>query len=145
MAARPFSQRTQAADAAVLYEQVTKAAESRDAERVKRAATDLEEKFGLGPGFDTYERHGLFGWDHPTIKPRADAARELEDRAAQEAVGRALQAEHPELFDIGRPTAPEVVDRSLEWLRAEVAEDFRLDTHPTGIPKCCNNRNPIPS
>jgi arylsulfatase A-like enzyme len=83
----------------------------------------LEEKFGLGPGFDTYERHGLFGWDHPTIKPRADAARELEDRAEQEAVGRALQAEHPELFDIGRPTAPEVVDRSLEWLRAEVAED----------------------
>ncbi len=83
----------------------------------------LEEKFGLGPGFDTYERHGLFGWDHPTIKPRADAARELEDRAAQEAVGRALQAEHPELFDIGRPTASEVVDRSLEWLRAEVAGD----------------------
>jgi len=82
----------------------------------------LEEKFGLGPGFDTYERHGLFGWDHPLIKPRADAARELEDRAEQEAIGRALQAEHPELFDIGRPTAPEVVDRSLEWLRAEVAE-----------------------
>ena len=83
----------------------------------------LEEKFGLGPGFDTYERLGLFGWDHPTIKPRADAARELEDRAEQEAVGRALQAEHPELFDIGRPTAQEVVDRSIEWLRAEVAED----------------------
>jgi len=83
----------------------------------------LEEKFGLGPGFDTYERLGLFGWDHPTIKPRADAARKLEDRAEQEAVGRALQAEHPELFDIGRPTAPEVVDQSIEWLRAEVAED----------------------
>ena len=88
----------------------------------------LEEKFGLGPGFDTYERHGLFGWDHPLIKPRADAARELDDRAAQEAVGRALQEEHPELFDIGRPTAPEVVDRGLEWLRAEVADgdDQRL-------------------
>ena len=74
----------------------------------------LEEKFGLGPGFDTYERHGLFGWDHPTIKPRADAARELEDRAEQEAVGRALQAEHPELFDIGRPTAPERVPGPLK-------------------------------
>ena len=82
----------------------------------------LEEKFGLGPGFDVYERHGLFGWDHPKIKARADAARLLEDPAEQAAVGRALQAEHPELFDIGRPTAPEVVDRSLEWLRAEVAE-----------------------
>ena len=82
----------------------------------------LEEKFGLGPGFDIYERHGLFGWDHPKIKPRADAARELDDRAAQEAIGRALQEEYPELFDIGRPTAPEVVDRGLEWLRAEVAD-----------------------
>ena len=29
---------------------------------------------------------------------------------------------YPELFDIGRPTAPEVVDRGLEWLRAEVAD-----------------------
>jgi len=83
----------------------------------------LEPKFGLGSGFDTYERLGLFGYDHPTIKPQADAARELEDREEQEAVGRALRAEHPELFDIGRPTAPEVVDRSLEWLKAEVAED----------------------
>jgi arylsulfatase A-like enzyme len=83
----------------------------------------LEEKFGLGPGFDTYERLGLFGYEHPSIKAQADAARLLEDPAEQAAVGRALQAEHPELFDIGRPTAPEVVDRSLEWLRAEVAED----------------------
>jgi arylsulfatase A-like enzyme len=83
----------------------------------------LEEKFGLGPGFDTYERLGLFGWDHPTIKARADAARELNDRAEQEAIGRALKEEHPELFDMGRPTAQEVIDRSIEWLRAEVAED----------------------
>ena len=83
----------------------------------------LEEKFGLGPGFDTYERHGLFGWDHPSIKAEADAARLLDDPAEQAAIGRALQAEHPELFDIGRPTATEVVDRSLEWLSAEVAEN----------------------
>ena len=41
-----YWQRKQAGDAAVLYEQVTKAAEARDAERVKRAATDLEDKFG---------------------------------------------------------------------------------------------------
>lgn len=41
-----YWQRTQARDAAVLYEQVTKAAEARDVERVKRAATDLEDKFG---------------------------------------------------------------------------------------------------
>jgi arylsulfatase A-like enzyme len=83
----------------------------------------LEEKFGLGPGFDTYERLGLFGYEHPSIKAQADAARLLEDPAEQAAVVRALRAEHQVLFDIGRPTAPEVVDRSLEWLRAEVAED----------------------
>ena len=41
-----YWQRVQSRDAALLYEQVTKAAEGRDAERVKRAATDLEEKFG---------------------------------------------------------------------------------------------------
>jgi predicted negative regulator of RcsB-dependent stress response len=41
-----YWQRVQARDAALLYEQVTKAAESRDADRVKRAATDLEDKFG---------------------------------------------------------------------------------------------------
>ncbi|WP_019448271.1 tetratricopeptide repeat protein [Cupriavidus sp. BIS7] len=41
-----YWQRVQARDAAQLYEQVTKAAESRDADRVKRAATDLEDKFG---------------------------------------------------------------------------------------------------
>ena len=41
-----YWQRVQARDASMLYEQVTKAAESRDADRVKRAATDLEEKFG---------------------------------------------------------------------------------------------------
>jgi arylsulfatase A-like enzyme len=82
----------------------------------------LDPKFGLGPGFETYERLGLFGYDHPRIKARADAARELEDPAEQVAVGRALQAEYPELFDIGRPTASEVVDRSLEWLREQVAE-----------------------
>ncbi|MGO4281962.1 Putative negative regulator of RcsB-dependent stress response [Cupriavidus sp. OV038] len=41
-----YWQRVQARDAALLYEQVTKAAEARDADRVKRAATDLEDKFG---------------------------------------------------------------------------------------------------
>ncbi|QET01269.1 MULTISPECIES: YfgM family protein [Cupriavidus] len=41
-----YWQRSQARDAALLYEQVTKAAEARDADRVKRAATDLESKFG---------------------------------------------------------------------------------------------------
>ncbi|TSP10718.1 YfgM family protein [Cupriavidus campinensis] len=41
-----YWQRVQARDAALLYEQVTKAAEARDVDRVKRAATDLEDKFG---------------------------------------------------------------------------------------------------
>lgn len=82
----------------------------------------LETKFGFGPGFDIYERLGLFGYDHPTIKERADAGKLLEDPAEQRAVGRALRIEYPELFDMGRPTAPEVVDRSLEWLRAHVEE-----------------------
>ncbi len=39
-------QRKQAGDAAVLYEQVLKAAEARDVERTKRAAGDLEDKYG---------------------------------------------------------------------------------------------------
>lgn len=41
-----YWQRSQAGEAAQLYEQVTKAAEARDVDRVKRAATDLEDKFG---------------------------------------------------------------------------------------------------
>ena len=41
-----YWKRSQARDAALLYEQVTKAAEAHDADRVKRAASDLESKFG---------------------------------------------------------------------------------------------------
>ncbi|SPC13665.1 YfgM family protein [Cupriavidus taiwanensis] len=41
-----YWERKQAGEAAVLYEQVMKAAEARDAERIKRAATDLEGKYG---------------------------------------------------------------------------------------------------
>ncbi|WER47133.1 tetratricopeptide repeat protein [Cupriavidus sp. WKF15] len=41
-----YWERKQASEAAVLYDQVIKAAEGRDAERVKRAAGDLEDKFG---------------------------------------------------------------------------------------------------
>ncbi|CAG9181140.1 hypothetical protein LMG23992_04412 [Cupriavidus laharis] len=41
-----YWERKQASEAAVLYDQVVKAAEGRDAERVKRAAGDLEDKFG---------------------------------------------------------------------------------------------------
>lgn len=41
-----YWQRKQAGEAAVLYEQVLKAAEARDVERIKRAAGDLEQKFG---------------------------------------------------------------------------------------------------
>ncbi|MCG5262856.1 tetratricopeptide repeat protein [Cupriavidus gilardii] len=39
-------QRKQAGEAAVLYEQVLKAAEARDVDRIKRAAGDLEDKYG---------------------------------------------------------------------------------------------------
>lgn len=41
-----YWQRKQAGDAAILYEQVIKAADARDVERVKRAAGDVEQKFG---------------------------------------------------------------------------------------------------
>ncbi|SOY47516.1 conserved hypothetical protein yfgM [Cupriavidus taiwanensis] len=41
-----YWERKQAGEAAVLYEQVLKAAEARDVERIKRAATDVEGKFG---------------------------------------------------------------------------------------------------
>lgn len=39
-------QRKQATDAALLYEQVQKAVEARDAERIKRSAADMQEKYG---------------------------------------------------------------------------------------------------
>ncbi|WP_420996628.1 YfgM family protein [Cupriavidus sp. 30B13] len=41
-----YWQRKQSGEAALLYEQVIKAAEGRDTERIKRAAGDLEQKFG---------------------------------------------------------------------------------------------------
>jgi len=41
-----FWQRRQAGEASILYGQVIKAAEANDTARVKRAATDLEDKFG---------------------------------------------------------------------------------------------------
>src|SRR5437868_12006942 len=41
-----YWQRKQAGEAALLYEQVVKAAEGRDVDRIKRAASDLEQKFG---------------------------------------------------------------------------------------------------
>ncbi|MGT2494643.1 YfgM family protein [Cupriavidus basilensis] len=41
-----YWQRKQAGEAALLYEQVVKAAESRDVERISCAAGDLEQKFG---------------------------------------------------------------------------------------------------
>ncbi|TMS57458.1 tetratricopeptide repeat protein [Imbroritus primus] len=39
-------QRKQATDAALLYEQVQKAVEARDAERIRRSAADMQEKYG---------------------------------------------------------------------------------------------------
>lgn len=39
-------QRKQAGEASVLYEQVQKAVDGKDAEKIKRAATDMEDKFG---------------------------------------------------------------------------------------------------
>ena len=39
-------QRKQAADAALLYEQVQKAVETRDAKRIKRSAADMQDKYG---------------------------------------------------------------------------------------------------
>ncbi|WP_296225038.1 YfgM family protein [Ralstonia sp. UBA689] len=42
-------QRKQAGEASVLYEQVEKAVDSKDAGKIKRAATDMEDKFGGTP------------------------------------------------------------------------------------------------
>jgi arylsulfatase A-like enzyme len=89
----------------------------------------LEERFGFGPGFDTYERlHHTF-YSHPVVGPRWFAAEAAGDRDAM----RALYDEHPELFDDTRMGAPEVVARAGAWLDEHVARaddaPFFLFTH----------------
>lgn len=80
----------------------------------------LEDQFGFGPGFDVWERLGHTFYSHPDVGPQWDRL-----QAAKDVEGmKALAAKHPDLFDAARPSAPETVDRALEWLgEHEDAED----------------------
>ena len=72
----------------------------------------LEDQFGFGPGFDVWERLGHTFYSHPEVAPqweRLQAAGDVEGM-------KSLAAEHPDLFDAARPSAPETVDRALAWL-----------------------------
>lgn len=78
----------------------------------------LEEQFGFGPGFDVYERLAHNFYSHPVVGPRFEqlsAAKDVEGM-------KALAAAHPDLFDDTTPTAPQVVDRALEWLDGREGE-----------------------
>lgn len=72
----------------------------------------LEPRFGFGPGFEVYERLGHTFYSHPVVSKRIE-----ELRASGDLEGlRALKREYPELFDVRRPSSPEVVDRALAWI-----------------------------
>jgi arylsulfatase A-like enzyme len=75
----------------------------------------LEPQFGFGPGFDRYERLGHTFYSHPVVGPLVEAAMAARD----EDEFRRLQSAYPDLFEDGRPTAPEVVDQGLAWLREQ--------------------------
>lgn len=72
----------------------------------------LEDQFGFGPGFDVWERLGHTFYSHPEVGPRWDRLQATKDVEGM----KALAAEHPDLFDAARPSAPETVDRALTWL-----------------------------
>jgi arylsulfatase A-like enzyme len=74
--------------------------------------TYLEPRFGFGPGFDVYERLAHNFYSHPTVAPRFEALRAANDVAGM----KALAAEYPALFDDTTPSAPEVVDRAVQWI-----------------------------
>jgi arylsulfatase A-like enzyme len=86
----------------------------------------LEPRFGLGAGFDVYERLGLSVFSHPEWSKRFEELR----KAGKSDEIRAWMAESPELFDEQRPTAREAVDRALAWLDQRPAErPFFLFVH----------------
>jgi arylsulfatase A-like enzyme len=72
----------------------------------------LENPFGFGPGFDVWERLGHTFYSHPEVGPRWERLQTAGDVQGM----KALAAEHADLFDAARPSAPETVDRALEWL-----------------------------
>ncbi|HIF40102.1 MAG TPA: hypothetical protein EYQ74_03270 [Planctomycetes bacterium] len=89
----------------------------------------LEDQFGFGPGFDVWERLGHTFYSHPEVGPQWDRLQTAGDVDGM----KALAAEHPDLFDAARPSAPETVDRALAWLGehegAQGGQPFFLFVH----------------
>ena len=80
----------------------------------------LENPFGFGPGFDVWERLGHTFYSHPEVGPRWERLQTAGDVEGM----KALAAEHADLFDAARPSAPETVERALAWLgEREDAQD----------------------
>jgi len=74
----------------------------------------LDDQFGFGPGFETWERLGHTFYSHPEVAPEFERLRLAGDEDGM----RALAAKHPKLFNDTAPSSPEVIDRALAWLRA---------------------------
>ena len=81
----------------------------------------LEERFGFGAGFDTWERVARPIYEDP------DYAQLLASGDTQRL--EELRAEHPERFDMQLPTAHLAVDRALDYLDEERAAPFFLFVH----------------
>ncbi|MFT5049429.1 MAG: arylsulfatase A-like enzyme [Chlamydiales bacterium] len=73
----------------------------------------LDDQFGFGPGFETWERLGHTFYSHPVVAPEFERLRKAGDQDGM----RALAKRYPELFDDSAPSSPEVIERTLDWLR----------------------------
>lgn len=89
----------------------------------------LERQFGFGPGFDTWERLGHTFNSHPVVGPIYRRIKAARDGAGLEE----LRRTYPELFDQGRPSTPETIDRAIGWLdehrRTAIGQPFFLFLH----------------
>jgi len=81
----------------------------------------LEERFGFGAGFDTWERIARPVFEDPAYQALVAAGDS--ERLAE------LQRTQPERFDMNLPTAHMAVDRALDWLDEERAAPFFLFVH----------------
>ncbi|MCP3916415.1 MAG: sulfatase [bacterium] len=86
----------------------------------------LDDQFGFGPGFETWEWLGHKFFTHPEVGPEFQRLQDAGDVDGM----KALLAKHPELFDDAHPSSPEVIDAALAWLDERKADDpFFLFVH----------------
>ena len=79
----------------------------------------LDDTFGFGPGFDSWERHGHDFFSHPEIGAEFLRLKQAEDLEGM----KALAAQHPDLLDPARVTSPETIERAKNWLSDHLAQD----------------------